>query len=265
MRRAMRTATTWVLAAGCAVAATGSTSDAAAQSKSAPRAVIVLGARDSAVTPQLFGYSATGGGTVAVTQPAPDTFVVTMTGAAGAGACACGLSHASLDFVLHQGFEIEFAPNGPQSGELEIEARVIGQLRSEGKKGGGTAGMGRAGAVVGCDVEPLVTVALDPQRSACGEGLAVNAARGPVRVPIVAGCFNLHQEFGISATQPKCLLPRKASVDFSPPSALEAKWIGDPDPFHGVNRGANGFQVTIRVIPDPEPAKLPSAPAPTKP
>ncbi|MCC7421647.1 MAG: hypothetical protein IT428_15300 [Planctomycetaceae bacterium] len=258
---------------GCSLVALGlSAAPVLAQGKSSsgssPKAaLIVLKARDSKVTPQKFGYSATGGGTVTVTQPTPDTILITMSGVVGVGACACGDSHAMLDFVLDQEFEVEFAKGTPQSGRIEIEGRVYGLLRTEGKKGGGTAHMTRAFATVNCG-EAIASVTLDPQGTACGNGLAVTSVRGPVAGPVVPGCFHLHQEFGIAATQPKCLLPRKASADFAPPPTLDSRWINNPDPFREANRTNNGFQVTIRLIQDassPAPAQLALPPAPVNP
>lgn len=225
--------------------------DAMAQAKpAAPKAVFVLRARDSKVTPFKSGYSATGGGTVQVTQAAPDTIVINMSGVAATGACACGTSRASLSFVLDQEFEVEFDPKGPGTGQIVLEARAYGQLRVDGKKGGGTASLDHAFADVSCG-ESLVSVTLDPQMAACGDGLAVTSVRGPVAAPISAGVYHLHQEFSVSASNPHCLLPRKASADFAPPPTLEAKWLPHPDPFREVNRTSNGFQVTVRLIADP--------------
>lgn len=245
------------LAAASLIPSSGTAADKAP----APKAVIVLAARDSKATPIKHGYGTTGGGTVQVTQPAPDTLVINMSGVAATGACSCGTSSAALSFVLDQDFEVEFAPNCPASGQIVIEARAYGLLRVDGKMGGGTASLDRAFAVISCG-EPVASVTLDPQLAACGNGLAVTSVRGPVSAPIVAGAYSLHQEFGVSACNPKCLLPRKASADFAPPPTLEAKWIHHPDPFREAKRDSNGFQVTIRVIPDPvsPPPVLPPAP-----
>lgn len=244
--------------------AIGLTADPAmAQSKSStpPKALITLKARDSKVTPVTSGYSATGGGTVLVTQPTPDTILITMSGVVGVGTCACEDSSALLDFVLDQEFEVEFAKGTPQSGQIEIEGRVYGLLRTEGgKKAGGSAHMTRAFATITCG-EELASVTLDPQGAACGNGLAVTSVRGPVSAPVVSGCFQLHQQFGIAARQPRCLLPRKASADFAPPPTLDQRWISHPDPFREANRTNNGFQVHVRLIQDP-PAEKPKTARP---
>lgn len=247
----------------------GTVSPVLAQSKSSspPKALIALKSRDSKVTPSKNGYSATGGGTVTVTQASPDTVVFLMSGVVGVGSCACEDSQAMLDFVLDQEFEVEFAKGTPQSGRIEVEGRVYGLLRTEGKKAGGSAYMTRAFATVNCGAE-VASVTLDPQGTACGSGLAVTSVRGPVAAPVVAGCFQFHQEFGIAAKQPKCLLPRKSSADFAPPPTLESRWISHPDPFREANRSQNGFQVTVRLIQDttsPPQTQLAPPPAPVNP
>ena len=236
-------------------------------SSSPPKALIVLKARDSAVTPKRNGYSTTGGGTVTVTQPTPDTLVISMTGVAATGSCSCEESQACLNFLLHQEFDIEFAKGGPQSGQIVLDARAFGQLRSEGRMGG-TAAMTKAFVSVGCG-EEVASVSLDSKSAGCGNSLAVTTVRGPVSAPVVAGSYHLHQEFGIAVRQPKCLVPKKTSADFAPPPTLDTRWIGSPDPFRETNRSNNGFLVTIRLIPDP-PASggtekaPPPAPAPTE-
>src|SRR5437660_605672 len=71
-----------------------------------PSVSITLGPRQGHVTPIRQGFTHTGGGNIQVAQPTPDTVVVTMTGAALAGAHPFKNSVAGLQFDLVQSFEI---------------------------------------------------------------------------------------------------------------------------------------------------------------
>src|SRR5262249_33567004 len=73
----------------------------------------------------------TGGGAVTVLQPAPDTLIITLTGAAAAKANPFAPSVAGLEAAVEQQFEVVF-PAGVVPARLTLEGRVLGLLRSEG-------------------------------------------------------------------------------------------------------------------------------------
>src|SRR5262249_31025976 len=106
----------------------------------APPVTISLGSRQASATPQRCGLTHTGGGTIDVVQPAPDTLVITMTGVAVAGAHPCKDSHALLAFTLDQGFDVVFEKPDVKKAKLTIEGRVIGLLRSHCRGGSAQEG-----------------------------------------------------------------------------------------------------------------------------
>src|SRR6478752_7527391 len=71
-----------------------------------PVPLIILYDRHGHVTPFHGCCQHTGGGNIDIAQPAPDTVVITMTGAAVAGPHPCKDSRAAMDFDLEQCFEI---------------------------------------------------------------------------------------------------------------------------------------------------------------
>lgn len=215
---------------------------------SGPTVSIDLGSRKADGTPHRRGFTHTGGGNIDVAQPAPDTVVVTMTGVAVAGGHPCKESAASLSFDLCQDFEVTFAKPDVKKAKLTIEARVIGLLRSHAKGGGEASINCPAHASVTAGDTALVTVSLAGRGVAAGENLSVNDRQGPMPVPITAGKFALHQQFGIQAGHRKCLLPCKAaSAEFAPDPALDPLWISYWEPFHGAAKKDFGFQVILKV------------------
>src|SRR3954452_15388928 len=103
-----------------------------------PAVTIDLGNRQAEGRPTRQGFTHTGGGNIDVQQPAPDTVVITMTGAAVAGGHPCKDSLAAIAFDMAQDFEISFAKPDRKTAKLTIEARVIGLLRTH-KHGAGSA------------------------------------------------------------------------------------------------------------------------------
>jgi hypothetical protein len=225
----------------------------------APPVSFVLGARHGHVTPVRTGCTHTGGGTIDVAQPSPDTLVVTMFGVAVAYP-ACLPAEAGFQFDLEQCFEVSFDSPKVKKAKLTLEGRVIGLLRSHHKKG--AAAFDNACAGVACGGVSLLHLCVPPHAVAGGENLSVNDHDGPVSVPgVVAGKYTLHQTFALSASAPKCLLPCKApSAEFAPDPALDPLWISYKEPFHGAAKKDFGFQVTLKVADDTEsaePAKEP--------
>jgi len=223
---------------------------AAADAPPSPTVTITLGSRHGHGTPHRQGCSHTGGGNIDVTQPSPDTVVITMTGVAVACGSPCAAGHAALDFDLDQCFEVVFEKPEVKSAKLTIEARVVGLLRSH-CKGKGSATESTGCATILCGPEQIVTVCTPPHSVAAGENLSINDREGPLVVPLVAGAYRLHQTFHIGATQPRCFLPCKApSAEFAPDPALDPLWISYWEPFHGAQKKDFGFQVTIKVAAD---------------
>lgn len=217
----------------------------------APGATINLIARQATATPLRQGFTHTGGGNIDVSQPSPDTLVVTMTGVAVAGGHPCKDSVAAWTFDLGQDFEIAFAKKETKKANLTIEAKVIGLLRSH-TKGCGAAEIHSPGhAAVLAGGAPVVEVSLPPRSVAAGENLSVNDQQGPISIEVPAGKYALRQHFGIQASHPHQLLPCKtASAEFAPDPALDPLWISAFEPFHGATKKTFGFVVTVKVSVD---------------
>jgi hypothetical protein len=218
---------------------------------------IVLRERHGHVTPSREGFTHTGGGIIDVAQPAPDTVIITMTGAAVAGGHPCKDSVASLHFDLDQCLEIAFAGANPPRLKAIMEARAIGLLRSHAahcaciRKGAGSAEMSAAHAEVGCGSAEVLAVSLEPHAVAGGENLSINDHIGPCEAPIIVGRYNLRGTFAITASHPRGLFGCKAaSAEFAPDPALDPLWISYWEPFHGVIKKDLGFVVIVKVVVD---------------
>jgi hypothetical protein len=217
----------------------------------APAVTLDLGTRQGQGQPHCAGFTHTGGGNIDVSQPSPDTVVVTVTGVAVAGGHPCKDSLAALTFDVCQEFEVTFAKPEVNKAKLTLDARVIGLLRSH-KCGGGAAAINcPAHAAVVAGEVTLFSVNLPGRSVAGGDNLSVNDRQGPVAVPVQAGHCTLRVEFSIQATHPKSLLPCKAaSAEFAPDPALDPLWISFWEPFHGASKKDFGFQVILKVAPD---------------
>src|SRR5262245_12910325 len=158
----------------------------------APPVSITLLDRHGHVTPSRAACSHTGGGNIDVQQPAPDTVVVTMTGAV--------VAESSMHFDLEQCFEVSFDNPKFKKAKLTIEGRVIGLLRGAKK---GSASYSDACASVGIASEPIMNICVPPHAVDGCDNLAVNDHAGPLSVPIAAGKYTLQQTFNIAA-QGKC-------------------------------------------------------------
>jgi hypothetical protein len=213
----------------------------------APPVSITLQARKAQATPHRQGCTHTGAGNIDVSQPSPDTLVITMTGVAVATGHPCKHSLAELVFELEQCFEVSFDKPEVKAAKLTIEGRLIGLLRSH-CKGGGQAEVLRACATINAGPTALLTLDLPAHTATGGENKSINDRTGPLSVPIVAGAFTLHQAFHISASHPRALLPCKAaSAEFAPDPALDPLWISAWEPFRGANKKDFGLQITIKV------------------
>ncbi len=219
----------------------------------APNVTITLGPRRGRVTPHRQGCCHTGGGNIDVAQPSPDTVVVTMTGVAVAVGTACGPGVAGMDFDLDQDFEVTFEKPEVKAARLTLEGRVIGLLRSHHRAG--TAEATHGCACVRTDSAELLSLCLPDHLAARGENLSVNDREGPRSLPIPAGKYRLHQTFHVMASHPRALFPCKAaSAEFAPDPALDLLWISYWEPFHGANKKDFGFQITLKVAEETQPA-----------
>jgi hypothetical protein len=222
-----------------------------------PAYQIVLRSRHAEVTPTKTRDAETGGGSIVVEQPEPNTIVVTMAGAAVAGS-ACHGSTAGLDFKLEQELDIIPTRLGVRPPRLGMVGRVVGtlQVTDPGKccKTCGTAEQGPATACLALGGTGLLTVNLPPSSVVCGQELSINHRHGPVETQAVPGSFCLSGTFHIGVTQGKGVWYRQAAVaDFDPAPQLDAFWADALKPFRAVPRKDFGFKVILRVVEDEAP------------
>jgi hypothetical protein len=203
-----------------------------------PPVSITLHERHGHVTPIKGKCTHTGGGLIDVASPAPDTVIITMSGAV--------VANASMQFELDQCFEVSFDDPKVRRAKLAVEGRVVGLLRGERK---GCAQYTDACANILAGPAALVTVCVPPHSACACESLAINDHDGPKTVPVLPGKFTLHQTFNISANS-TCGLFKRPSAEFAPDPALDPLWINFFEPFHGVKKESFGFQVIVKVAPD---------------
>jgi hypothetical protein len=199
---------------------------------------ITLHERHGHVTPIKGSCAHTGGGLIDVSSPAPDTVILTMTGAVGA--------NAAMQFELDQCFEINFDDPKVKRAKVTVEGRVIGLLRGEKK---GCAEYSDACAHLLAGPAELVSVCVPPHSACACQSLAVNDHDGPHAAPVLPGKYTLHQTFSISANTGS-IVCKRPSAEFAPDPAIDPLWINYWEPFHGVKKESFGFQVILKVAPD---------------
>jgi hypothetical protein len=210
-----------------------------------PKFSLTLYERHGHATPQRHGFQHTGGGNTDVSQPAPDTVVVTMSGVAVAGPHPCKASVAALDFDFTQCFEITADKAEVKGCKLTLEARVIGLLRTD-HKGRGSADESGCAAVVTGPAE-VVRVCAPAHAVAGGENLSINDHDGPAAVTAGLGKHTLHQSFHIAVHNAHGFCGKASSAEFAPDPALDPLWISYWEPFHGAAKKDFGFQVILKV------------------
>jgi hypothetical protein len=226
-----------------------------------PPYTIVLRSRDAAVTPVRSRDAQTGGGFIQVTQVEPNVVMTLMRGAVAAGAGHKGET-ASMQFHLHQDFEIVPTRSNLRPPRLIVTAWAIGSLQSTLKEGG-SADHGPACAAVLCGPNPVLNLCIKPHSVGCGESLLVNDRVGPLEAVVEPGGFCLDQTFAINANQPKTHChPGSAAADFDPDPRMDTQWNEVLKPFRAVPHKDFGFRVILRVIEEPPPPGVPVAPAP---
>jgi hypothetical protein len=219
-----------------------------------PAYQIILRSRIAEVTPTRTKDAQTGGGSIVVEQPEPNTIVVTMAGAAVVGSEHHG-SSAAVNFNLEQDLDIAPTRRGVRPPRIGMVGRVVGtlQVTEAGKhcKTCGTADQGPATACLASGEAALLSVTVKPSAVSCGQELAVNNREGPVETPAVAGGYRLTGEFHIGVTQGKGVWNRQYAVaDFDPAPQLDAFWADALRPFRAVPRREFGFKLVVRVVED---------------
>jgi hypothetical protein len=227
-----------------------------------PSYQIVLHSRTAEVTPTRTKDAQTGGGSIVVEQPEPNTIIVTMGGSAVAGSDLRG-SAAGIDFNLEQDLEIIPTRQGVRPPRVGMVGRVVGTLqvtqpcKCTGKPCG-AAEQGPASACLTMGGTSLLSVNVKPSAASCGQELAINHRDGPVECPGAVGCYRLNGSFHIGVTQGKGVWNRQAAVaDFDTAPQLDAFWADVLKPFRAVPRGDFGFKIVLRVV-EEAPAEVPA-------
>src|SRR5262249_10837725 len=124
----------------------------------------------------------TGGGSIVVEQPEPNTIVVTMGGSAVGGSNFHG-SAAGRDFHLEQDLDIIPTRTGVRPPRVGLVARVVGtlQVTDPGKCGKpcGSAEQGPATASLSMGETSVLAVNVKPSGASCGQELSINHRDGP--------------------------------------------------------------------------------------
>ena len=215
---------------------------------------IVLRSRRAEATPNRTKDAQTGGGSIVVEQPEPNTIVVTMGGSAVAGS-DCRGSAAGIDFNLEQELDIIPTRTGVRPPRVGMVARVVGtlQVTDPGKcgKACGTAEQSAAAACLALGGTSLLSVNVQPSSVICGQMSSINNRHGPVESTAVAGSYLLTGTFHIGVTQGKGVWNRQSAVaDFDPAPQLDSFWSDALKPFRAVPRKDFGFRVIVRVVED---------------
>jgi hypothetical protein len=223
-----------------------------------PPYLIVLRSRQAEVTPMRSKDAQTGGGSIVVEEPEPNTVVVTMGGSAVVGSDFHG-SMAGIDFNLEQDLDIVPTRKGVRPPRIGLIGRVVGtlQVTQPCKCFGKPCGTADQGSATGCLVlgdHNLLSVNVKGSSAVCGQEVAVNNRDGPVEALAAVGSYRLTGSFHIGATQGKGVFHRQFAVaDFDPAPQLDAFWADALKPFRAVPRRDFGFKVVLRVVEDPVP------------
>jgi hypothetical protein len=219
-----------------------------------PAYQIVLRSRHASVMPTRTPNAQTGGGSIVVEQPEPNTIVVTMGGSAVVGSGHHG-SSAGLNFVLEQELEIIPTRRDARPPRIGMIGRVVGTLQvtdcGHCGKACGNASQGPATACLSAGEASLLTVAVEPSAVGCAQELAINHREFPVETVAEAGLYHLSGAFRIGAAQGKGVFHRQYAVaDFDPAPQLDAFWADALKPFRAVPRNEFGFKLVVRVVED---------------
>jgi hypothetical protein len=225
-----------------------------------PAYQIVLRSRHAEVTPTRTRDAQTGGGSIVVEQPEPNTIVVTLGGSAVVGSDFHG-SAAGITFELEQDLEIVPLRAGARPPRVGMVGRAVGTLQVTDPgcchKPCGSAEQGPATACLSLGEASLLCVNIKPSAIACGQEVAINHRDGPVESLAAVGCYRLNATFRIGVSQGKGVWHRQAAVaDFDPAPQLDAFWADVLKPFRAVPRRDFGFKIVVRVVEDATPVAV---------
>ena len=145
----------------------------AADPPAGPAYQIVLRSRYAEVTPTRTKDAQTGGGSILVEQPEPNTIDVLMAGSAVAGS-DCHESAAGLVFELAQDLDVIATRRGVRPPRIGLVGRVVGTLQVTEPykcfgKPCGTADQGPATASLALGDAHLLTINVKPSAVSCGQ------------------------------------------------------------------------------------------------
>lgn len=216
---------------------------------------IILRSRESQATPEKSKTSQTGGGSIIVDQPTPNTVVIRMGGSAAAGS-TFHCSSAGINFALLQDMEVVAARDGVRPPRIGMIGRLVGTLTvtdpEKWQHAYGSATQGPANAALWCCENSILAVDMPAAGVACGQQLAINNQSGPCEASAVAGCYRLTANFQVAANQGKGVWHRQYAVaDFDPAPQLDAFWADGLKTFRAVPRDEFGFTLVVRVVEEP--------------
>lgn len=243
----------WIVGLASALVATEAA--VAADADSAYR--IVLRSREAQATPQQSKTSQTGGGSIVVEQPTPNTVVIRMSGSAAAGS-TFHCSSSGINFALLQDLEVIPMREGLRAPRIGMMGRLVGTLTvtdpEKWQHADGSASQGPATAALWCCENTILSIDMPASGVACGERLAINNQSGPCEAPAVAGCYRLTANFQVTANQGKGIWHRQYAVaDFDRAPQLDAFWADGLKTFRAVPREEFGFTLAVRVVEDVAP------------
>lgn len=254
-----------------AVLTVGLTCSARAQD-TRPAMEFVVAPGEASAVPAKLGVSWANGGIIDVAQPNPTTLVVTMTGVTATNANLCKDSIANYQFDLNQQFAVRFNSPRVEQAVLTMEGRVIGLLRTNHEpytrykcmKACGFAETRPAtAAVTAGEGGEIVSLTLPARHTAGCVDLSVYNHEGPMCSRVHCGNYVLHETWGFGTTHPP-FFTRGASAEFAPqPNYYPGPgsyWFQHFQPFNGNATKDFGFQVTLKLLPEPPAPK--GGPAP---
>lgn len=215
---------------------------------------IVLRSREAQATPEKSKASQTGGGSIVVDQPTPNTIVLRMGGSAAAGS-TFHCSSAGINFALLQDLEVVAARQGVRPPRIGMMGRLVGTLTvTEAEKwqhADGSASQGPASAALWCGENSILAIDMPAAGVACGQKMAINNQSGPCEAAAVTGCYRLIANFQVAANQGKGVWNRQYAVaDFDPAPQFDAFWADGLKTFRAVPRDEFGFTLVVRVVED---------------
>ncbi len=234
-----------------------SAQEPAAPVASGPAYQIVLRSRTAEVTPNRSKDGQTGGGTILVEQPEPNTIVIKMTGSAVVGS-EFHSSAAGILFNLEQDLDIIPTRRGLRPPRIGMVGRVVGtlQVTDPGKcgKAAGSADQGPAAACLSIGETSVLSLNVKSSAVGCGQESSINHREGPIDTRITEGSYRLAGSFRIGVSQGKGVFHRQFAVaDFDPAPQLDGFWSDALKPFRAVPRKDFGFQLILRVVEDRTP------------